>query len=1262
MPVFTPKWDLQHITMKKSIILPPPTAPAKKPVPIVAIGASAGGLEAMTKLLKHLSPTTGMAYVYIQHLDPDHASMLSSILARHTAMQVQEAAHLMKVEPNHVYVIPPNKSMESIDGVLTLDPRKAKPVIPMPVDQFFVSLSERQKEGSIAVLLSGTGSDGTLGLKAIKGAGGVTLVQDESAKFQGMPQSAINQGVVDIVLPPDQIATELERLSKQVPVIQQIILEEGLETEILDANLELKNILHLLKNSSGVDFSYYKMATIKRRIARRMLLNKVGNLKEYVKYLRQHTAEAGLLYNDLLINVTSFFRDPALLDYLQKTLLPAVLQAKSPNDALRIWVPGCSTGEEAYSLAILLTEVLGPKADDTAIQIFATDLSDGVIGKARLGLYSASDLSNVSPQRLERFFTKAEGKYRIVQTIRDRCVFAPHNIFKDPPFPRLDLISCCNLFIYLNAELQKKIIATFHYALWPDGHLILGKSETIGTTSQLFTQVEKKYNIYARKNAASGLAILEMNRRLPEREYAGMATSDKKPQQPPHPVETLGTRVDQLLLQQFVPPTVVVNQEMDILQFRGSTGLFLEPASGKATLNLLKMARPELVFELRNAVHKSGKSGQAVKKSGLPMTVKDKTYLVSIEIVPLKSEGEERLFLVLFTEHTPSLLTDTQGNPAKGKQLKQLETQLAALREDMRSVTEEQEASNEELQSANEEIVASNEELQSLNEELETGKEEMEATNEELQATNQELQVSNQQLAELYAFSEAVFDTMGESFLVLDRDLRIKSANKTFYKTFQITEQETLGKLIYMLGNRQWDIPKLRELLEDILPRDNSFYGFEVEHKFPVIGEKIMLLNAHKLIQHKSQRELIVLAIEDVTAHRRAQQLAAFQDMADNAPVMIWVAGLDKQCTFFNNTWLEFSGRTLEEEISKGWAEGIHPDELARCLEIYATNFDAHQKFELEYRRLRHDGEYRWLSVIGKPSFSNLSAFTGFIGTCTDIHVQKMLNEELDTRVKERTEELEEVNGQLKRSNDELHQFAYVASHDLQEPLRKITTFANILQQRFRAGLPEAGIEHLDRMTAASKRMSLLIDDLLHFARTTRKEEEFVLTDLNEIYANVLPDFDLKISDSQAQITVGELPVIEAIPLQMTQMFRNLLSNALKFSVHRQPPVVTITSRLLDEAEVLQHIGRYASGQYCELVFQDNGIGFDPAYAEQIFIIFKRLHDKQSYAGTGIGLALCRRIVVNHGGTIFAVGTPEHSAAFHVILPVRHNHSADPVA
>ncbi|GAB3687416.1 hypothetical protein GCM10027592_00920 [Spirosoma flavus] len=468
------------------------TQPSSQNVPIAAIGASAGGQEAFVELLNNLSPTTGLAFVYIQHLDPTQESHLSEILGRATAMTVREAEHLMRVEPNHLYIVPPDRDLEVLDGVLTLIPRKARSSIHMPIDQFFLSLAQRQKEGAIAVVLSGTASDGTLGLRAIKAAGGITLAQDESARFQSMPRSAITDGVVDKVLPPAEIARELERLSEQTALFQQTTLTENQEVESLEslmneptagANEDLRSIIQILRRATGVDFTHYKVTTIRRRIIRRTLLYKLESLRDYANYLRQHPEEAGLLYDDLLINVTTFFRDAETMDYLQKLLLPQLIREKPPQDALRIWVPACSTGQEAYSLAMLLLEVLGDRAISRTIQIFATDLSESAVAKARLGSYTRGEIMDVSAQRLQRFFTKVDDHYRINKSVRDLCVFAPHNMLKDPPFSRIDLVSCRNLLIYLDTTLQRKAIVTFHYALSPNGYLILGKSETVGTST-----------------------------------------------------------------------------------------------------------------------------------------------------------------------------------------------------------------------------------------------------------------------------------------------------------------------------------------------------------------------------------------------------------------------------------------------------------------------------------------------------------------------------------------------------------------------------------------------------------------------------------------------------------------------------------------------------------------------------------------------------------------------------------------------------------
>ena len=1031
-----------------------PKTPA---VPIVAIGASAGGLEAVSELLTHLAPATGLAYVYVQHLDQHQESNLSAILSRVTAMPVQEAEHLLPIEPNHVYIIPPDKDMESVDGVLMLMPRQrtgdpGQTGRHLPIDQFFISLAQRQRDGSIGILLSGMASDGTVGMRAIKAAGGITFAQNESARFQSMPRSAIAEGVVDRVLSPTEIAKELEQISLRPDIFRQTErAEEGEGTEATAAEAsstapepddslgvsddDVKKIITLLRKAVGVDFSHYKMTTIRRRMLRRMVLFRLETLPEYEQYLRQHPEEIEALYNDLLINVTTFFRDEDTMDHLKKTLLPRVIKDKSPREPLRIWVPACSTGQEAYSIAMLLLEVLGDRAASVPIQIFATDLSEAAIAKARQGSYSRGEVVDVSPKRLQRFFTRLDDHYRISKTVRDLCVFAPQNILKDPPFSRLDLISCRNLLIYLDNVFQRKAIALFHYALNPTGYLLLGKSETVGNSTPLFAQVEKNVKVYARRNDSSdNRALFEMNPRglghdadaSPPTNPTDMdATGPPEPNRPgrgPNPKTNLEKTVDELLLRQYVPPSVVVNQDLDILQFRGSTGLYLEPAPGKASLNLLKMARPSLAFELRNTIHKAQKAGQPVRKTGLEVKLNDQTHHVAIEAVPLPGNPEEPLFLILFSEVPPVVVAGTDAADASNQRAKQLEDELATLREDMRSIVEAQEASNEELQSANEEIISSNEELQSINEELETSKEEIESTNEELLTINQELQVRNDQLSEANEFSEIIFATIREATLVLDEDLRVKSANPTFYRLFQVTEAETEGRLIYELGNRQWNIPQLRTLLTDVITQNAHVDGFEVSHTFADIGEKVLRLNARRVVR---QQESILLAIEDITDYRQSQRLLAereawMHNLVDNVPVLIWVADATGRYTFFNQAWTEYTGQSVDESTGRGWEHDIHPDDRENYRRTYDSAFDQQQAFQFEFRLRRHDGEYRWMLVNAKPKYDLNEQFEGFTGTCAEIYNRRTLTQALDLRAQQRTQEMFDANSELEHAQREL--------------------------------------------------------------------------------------------------------------------------------------------------------------------------------------------------------------------------------------------------
>ncbi|RYF87055.1 MAG: PAS domain S-box protein [Chitinophagaceae bacterium] len=960
-----------------------------EPFAIVAVGAATGGSEAFTELIKFLPHNTGMSYIYLQHADGDGNGETDPVEAfkRASSLTVAEAKEATRLLPNHIYVIPPNRKMMVTDGSLKMSLKPVKTKSFQPINDFFSHLAEEYREKTIGVLLSGNVPDGALGLRTIKAAGGITFAQDSTAEFNGMPRNAIAEDAVDLVLSPQRIAEELAKLADQQERYQQALSELSEDT-INDRDENLINIIRQIHRLTGVDFSHYKINTIKRRIIRRMIIHDKDTLESYVQFLKQNASEVQQLYQDLLINVTTFFRDADATEFLKKSLLPRIIQQKETGEPVRIWIPACSTGQEAYSFAILMMELLGERVATTDVQIFATDLSESAVNKARLGIYTKDEVADVSAQRLNRFFNKIDGSYRIIRSIRDICVFATHNVLKDPPFSRLDLVSCCNLLIYLEPMLQKKIMTTFHYSLNNAGYLVLGKSETIGTSANLFTQVEKKYKIYVKKKDAVSKAFFEMTFRGPE--------AEKEMRQPilpkmKHEDFDLDKMVDRALLKKYTPPSVVVSQDLEIVQFRGSTGLFLEPTPGKASLNLMKMARPGLGFELRNLVFKATKSGETETKFWDENLPEDKVKRISIEAVPIKHQGDsiEKYFLITFNEQLLEIKEVVSGDATKDQRVKQLEDELSSMREDMRTLVEEQEAANEELQSVNEEIVSSNEELQSINEELETSKEELESSNEELLTINQELQMRNEQLAEIQEYSEAIYTTIRESLLILDKNLRIKNANLTFYKTFRVTEEETHGKLLYEVGSHQWDIPKLRELLEDIIPRNSHVADYEVVHKFPRIGEKVMMLNARRLVRKLHAEHLILLALEDITEFRHAQELIAekeawFRKMADQSPMMLWVANADKKLEFVNEAWAEYRDVSKEEMIGKDWIEEMHADDENKVRKVMDTAFEKKKEFSLQYR-MNKGNDYKLILSKGKPNYSPDGRFIGFIGSCVEI-------------------------------------------------------------------------------------------------------------------------------------------------------------------------------------------------------------------------------------------------------------------------------------
>ena len=785
--------------------------------PIVGVGGSAGGFEATMELLRHLPAKNGMSFVVVQHLDPHHASKLASLLGKVTAMPVIEITKTTRPQPNTVYVQPSNKCVVAKNDKLVLVRRTQQ--LNVAIDQFFESLAEACGSRGIGVLLSGTGSDGTAGLRAIKVAGGLTFAQDEgTAKFAEMPRNAIRSGFVDAVRSPREIAHEIRHIVEH-PYIRRSIESDKERAAKLDYQKadDLGRIFLSLKKQMGVDFTGYKLETLNRRILRRMALHRMTKLSEYARFLRNNKKEIEALFDDLLINVTRFFRDPPLFTALRNRFLPAILKNKHRQSELRAWVPGCATGEEVYSLAICILETLGKRASELRIQIFGTDLSEAMIDHARAGIFPGAIEKDVARARLKRFFEKRDGSYQVSRRVREICTFARQNVVTDPPFSRLDLISCRNVLIYLSPELHKRCIPQFHHGLNPGGYLILGPAESVGTFDELFDLVEKKNKIYAKKMVATprptGLADYQGPR------FAHPAVKSISAQAVTFG-EQLVRAADHIMLNTYAPAAVVIDHELHIHQFRGRSELYLQHQPGPSTLNLLQIVRSSLAGDLRNAIRRCIKTNKPTRTDRSVLKHNSKTREVNIQVVPFKIPATDKEWLlVIFDETTkgakPGKTPQLLGKTASQREIAELRRELTASKESVQAIIEEQEATNEELKSANEEIESSNEELQSTNEELETAKEELQSTNEELTTLNEELSNRNLEMMEMNSDLKNLLASMQLPIVMVDNDLLVRRVTPAARNAFNVLQSDVGRPISDFKPNI--DIPDLEELLREVI-------------------------------------------------------------------------------------------------------------------------------------------------------------------------------------------------------------------------------------------------------------------------------------------------------------------------------------------------------------------------------------------------------------------------------------------------------------
>ena len=837
--------------------------------PIVGIGAATGSLDAIIKIISSIPDDSSMAYIVQQTLSDDSSS-LAEILSQYTSLPVHEIVSEINLVENQIYVMPENNNLVLQDGVLKLYLRNRSNNINKTIDIFFESLAEVYKSFAIGILLSGNAFDGTTGFKRIRELGGATIVQDpETAPFKGMPQNAIDAGVADYIEIPENIAHKAVQIAK-IYSINHAYSDKDL-TQDEEEELLFK-ILNLVFLRTGNDFRHYKQPTVRRRIAHRMVICKKSSLEDYYNYVRNNKTELDYLFDDLLIPVTYFFRDMDVFDSLQNVVFPQFIQNNTDN-TIRIWVAGCATGQEAYSLAISIYEYLSKKKwPEIKVQIFASDISEKSITKARTATYSAQEVQQIPALLLQHYFVKRDGQYHVNKVIRDMCIFAVHNLVKDPPFAKIDMVCCRNVLIYFDALMQNKILNSFHYALNKNGFLLLGKSETAINGHNLF-EVKKKYEkIYIAQDIPG-----RYNKSFKSAENIVKEDVEIAPKSDQNMQGDIIKIASNLLFSRYTPSSVIINKHLNVVHFHGDTSPFLQPSPGEPNFNILKMARDSISFELHNAIIKVKNDKIGIQKENIKVNEAVLPYLVSFEIQLI---GNQTDYLLIIFNRKAIVENETELNEKDFSlnKIKELETELLQVRADIKLVTEDQQLALEELQTTNEELLSSSEELQAMNEELEALTKELQSKNGELTVFNDELLDRQLQLIAMGNYAESIINTISEPLLIIDKNFIIKSANPAFYNYFKTTENQTEGFDFFAIGSCQWDVPQLKEQMLKMQEDQQNIKNFKVETVCEHIGKKIIHLNACQILDSKPSG-LILLAMDDITEIAAANDLLESKNM-----------------------------------------------------------------------------------------------------------------------------------------------------------------------------------------------------------------------------------------------------------------------------------------------------------------------------------------------------------------------------------------------
>lgn len=1182
--------------------------------PVVAFGASAGGLEAFQEVLHHLPADTGLGFVLIQHLDPHHESILSNLLSKSTPLEVVQVRDGMPVRPNRIHVIPPNTSMTLHKGVLALTSRPQFGPH-MPIDEFFRSLAEDEGNKAIAVILSGTASDGTIGLKAIKAAGGITIAQDESARYDAMPRSAIASGCIDLVLSPEAIARELERLAKHPYVVPKPA------PAAVEAQSAFDEIFTLLRAATGVDFTLYKHGTLQRRILRRMAVNKIDSQAEYARLLRENRPELKALFQDILISVTGFFREPATFEGLRKLVFPAIFKERSQEDPVRIWVPGCSTGEEVYSVAIVLMEHMRENDLESQVQIFGTDLSDAALERARAGLYPESIAADVSAERLRRFFVKVEGRYQIHRSVRDLCVFAQQNLVKDPPFSKLDVVSCRNVLIYLGPVLQSKVMRLFHYGLKPGGFLVLGLSETVGSSGELFSPVDRRLKIYERRLGAPGVNHLD----LAAYDEARFEQHPRKPPQVGTAIE-MQRRLDQFILSKFSPAGVLVDEDLTVVQFHGHTAPFLEHASGEPNLSLMSMIRHELALPLKKTFEKARRRNAAAK-SELLHSVPERRRSVRISVHPIVLPGlSEPRYLIIFEEF-PELemkVEKTAGGKqpgALGGRVRELQQELGATRQYLESVIEEHQATTEELKSANEEVQSSNEELQSTNEELLTAKEELQSTNEELSTVNEEMNSRNAELAQMNNDLTNLLTSVNIPIVMLGNDLRVRRFTPQAEKVLNLLPSD-VGRPVGDFKPKI-NVPDLEHLFLDAIEnlrvnerevqdRDGRWFS--------------MWVRPYRTSDNKIDGAVMVLF--DITERKQAAE-ARYRRLFEASKDGILLADAETGEIIDLNPFM-----TKSVGISRESALGTRYWDL----DVFAgTSLDERSLQELKRVEILR----RFVTVTARS------------GERCDLEVLANVYPEGDRRViqfnlRDMTERkrLEDAARRMQQEHamDAMGRLAGGVAHEFNNALTAIVGYSELLARKLESGDPAR--EDAEHVRAAAARATTMTRQLLAFGSHQVLQPQVL--DLNRLLEDLAGAIRASLHPGiELRLLAG--PELEPVRVDRSQMERVILQLAMNArDAMRDGGTLTIQTEdvEIDEAFAREHPA-VPPGSYVALAISDTGPGMSDEAAQHLFEPF---YTGRPGAG-GLDLSSIYGFVRQSLGYIWAFSELGRGSAFRIYLP-----------